>query len=592
MTSVLDPKVGSAWTIGGNCQVPISGTAVSRLTFTSTTNGPPALRAVSNASPRSPGSSTEIAAGAHRLRHRGEVGVPELAGRVLHEARPDLAVVHVEALEVADHADRVVVHDHPHGRDVVLDRGRHRAGEHHEAAVARHADGRPVGPRELDAEDAARAEAHAGEPARGEHRARLVGVPVLLDPRLVVAGVGDHQRVLRGGLAQLGDHAARVDRRLVRRLLGLDEVRPLLLPRLDLVDPRRALAGGLAAGELEQLLQHLAGVADDPELGRVVPADLLRVEVDVDQLGRRDVVRVARHPRRAVDVGEAAPDREDHVGVLRRLGGRVLAPAAGDPEVERVLRRQRALAHEGRVDRDVDVLGELAELLGRVRADHAAAREDQRPLRLHQHLECTGDRLGRAGRAPLEAERALLGLGHVDVGGADPEVVRHVDVHGAGAAGARELERLRQELAEVLDALRLEAPLRDHLRDRREVGLVVAVFLLERAGVVLVRRHLAGDRDERGRVVERVAHRDRQQHRAGPGRGVDGDHLAGGAEVRVGHVPGRGLDPREDDLDVVLMVVDAVEQADRPVPGVAEHVRDLLLDQVLDDEVAATHLGH
>src|SRR6185312_1515656 len=43
------PKVGSACVIGGNCQVPISGTAVSRLIFTSTTNGPPAFIAVSNA---------------------------------------------------------------------------------------------------------------------------------------------------------------------------------------------------------------------------------------------------------------------------------------------------------------------------------------------------------------------------------------------------------------------------------------------------------------------------------------------------------------------------------------------------------------
>src|SRR5581483_11243325 len=55
------PKVGSACTIGGNCQVPISGTAVSRFTFTSTTYGRPAESAVANASARSPGWSTEIA---------------------------------------------------------------------------------------------------------------------------------------------------------------------------------------------------------------------------------------------------------------------------------------------------------------------------------------------------------------------------------------------------------------------------------------------------------------------------------------------------------------------------------------------------
>ena len=262
------------------------------------------------------------------------------------------------------------------------------------------------------------------------------------------------------------------------------------------------------------------------------------------------------------------------------------------PEVERVPRRQRALAHERRVDGHVHVLGELLQLLGRVRRDHAAAGEDERPLRLHQHLQRAADRLRRAGRAPLEVLRALLRLGHLDVGGADPEVVRDVDVHRAGASGPRQLERLGQELAEVVDALRLEAPLGDHLRHAREVGLVVAVLLLEGARVVLIRRHLARDRDERGRVVEGVAHRHGQQHRAGARRGVDRDHLTRGAEVRVGHVAGRGLDPGEDDLDVVLVVVDAVEQPDSPVPGVAEHVGHLLLDQVLDDEVAATHLGH
>src|SRR6266508_6921995 len=55
----LFPNVGSACTIGGNCHVPISGTAVSRLIFTSTTYGPPDFSAVSNASARSPGWSTE-----------------------------------------------------------------------------------------------------------------------------------------------------------------------------------------------------------------------------------------------------------------------------------------------------------------------------------------------------------------------------------------------------------------------------------------------------------------------------------------------------------------------------------------------------
>ena len=54
------PNVGSACGIGAKCHVPISGTAVSRFTFTSMTYGVPAASAVSNAEPRSAGSSTEI----------------------------------------------------------------------------------------------------------------------------------------------------------------------------------------------------------------------------------------------------------------------------------------------------------------------------------------------------------------------------------------------------------------------------------------------------------------------------------------------------------------------------------------------------
>ena len=135
-------------------------------------------------------------------------------------------------------------------------------------------------------------------------------------------------------------------------------------------------------------------------------------------------------------------------------------------------------------------------------------------------------------------------------------------------------------------------PLRNAPRDPREVGRVVAVLLLERAAVELRGRDLARDRDERGGVEEGVPHRDREQHRAGTGRGVDGDRDPGGAEVSVGHVAGGRLDPRPHQLDVVLAVVDAVQQPDGTVPGVAEDVGRLLLDQVVDDQVAAAHLAH
>ena len=255
-------------------------------------------------------------------------------------------------------------------------------------------------------------------------------------------------------------------------------------------------------------------------------------------------------------------------------------------------RRQRALAHEGRVDGDVHVLGERRELGRRVREDDAAACEHERAPRRQQEVERPLHGLRRAGCPPVEHRGALLGLRHVNVGLPDPEVVGDVDVHRAGPAGAGQLEGLGQELPEILDRMGLVAALGDHLRDAREVRLVVAVLLLQRPGVVLVGCDLARDPDERRRVVERVRHRDREQHRPRARGRVHGDHLPGGPEVGIGHIAGAGLDPREDDLDLVLAVVDAVEQADGAVARVAEQVRHLLPDQVLDDEVASAHLGH
>jgi len=56
-------------------------------------------------------------------------------------------------------------------------------------------------------------------------------------------------------------------------------------------------------------------------------------------------------------------DREDDVGVADGFGGRILAPHAGDAEMEPVIRRQRALAHERRIDWNIELFGERLQLL-------------------------------------------------------------------------------------------------------------------------------------------------------------------------------------------------------------------------------------
>ncbi len=60
-------------------------------------------------------------------------------------------------------------------------------------------------------------------------------------------------------------------------------------------------------------------------------ADLLRVDVDLDQPRRRNRERVLGPPRAAVGFAEAGADREDDVGAAHRLVGDARAPDAGHP---------------------------------------------------------------------------------------------------------------------------------------------------------------------------------------------------------------------------------------------------------------------
>ena len=64
-------------------------------------------------------------------------------------------------------------------------------------------------------------------------------------------------------------------------------------------------------------------------------ADLLRIDVDLNQLRRRNRKRVLRIPRAAVGFAEAGADREDDVGLARRVVGGARAPDAGHAERQR-----------------------------------------------------------------------------------------------------------------------------------------------------------------------------------------------------------------------------------------------------------------
>ena len=89
-----------------------------------------------------------------------------------------------------------------------------------------------------------------------------------------------------------------------------------------------------------QLGQHLAQegarVGQDGEVGRIVAAELVMVDVDVDQLGVREVPGIARQPGRGRAVVEARADGHHHVGAAAGLVGGIGAVAADEAERQRV----------------------------------------------------------------------------------------------------------------------------------------------------------------------------------------------------------------------------------------------------------------
>ena len=220
-------------------------------------------------------------------------------------------------------------------------------------------------------------------------------------------------------------------------------------------------------------------------------------------------------PRAAVGLGEARAEAEDPVGALALVVDELRAPEARHAEDQRMVVGQRALAHQRVRDRQRQVLGEFAHLLGRVGEQDAAADVHQRCLRREQ----LADDLLRG----LVVERGLaqhLGVGeHAlpqrDVDLLREDVHRHVDQHRARAAALGERERLLDDLGK--EVRRIHAP---RALDERPVDLVlrrvgVQVHFLVRVLAVVVRRHVAGDHDHRDRVERRVGDTGRRIGEAG-----------------------------------------------------------------------------
>ena len=249
---------------------------------------------------------------------------------------------------------------------------------------------------------------------------------------------------------------------------------------------------------------------------------------------------------------------------------------------------QRALAHQRVRDRQRQVFGQFAHLVGRVGEQDAAADVHQRRLRREQRAD---DRFGRhvVQRGLVQRLRVRQhALPQADVDFLGEDVHRHVDQHRAGPPALGQRERLLDDLGEQMRRIHAPRPLHERPVDLvlRRVGM--QVHFLVRMLAEVVRRHVAGNHHHRDRVERRIGHAGRGVGE--PGRQVRQQHrrLLRRARVAVGRVRGDLLVPRVDELDL-LALRQRGEHGDVRMAAEAEDVLDAarleVLHQLVRDRV-------
>ena len=211
---------------------------------------------------------------------------------------------------------------------------------------------------------------------------------------------------------------------------------------------------------------------------------------------------------------------------------------------QRMALGDHADAQQGRDHGDLGLLGQLKELTLGMAHLHAVPGENEGTLRLVDQFGSSGHSGEFEAAGFVQAGAAeLLGVVPVDLGVL--HVLADIDQHGAGAAGAGDVERFGQGLAQVTDVGYQVVVLGDRLGDAGDVGL------LERVVAEQVGRDLAGNRHNRYRVHHGVGQAGHQVRGAGPTGGQAHADLAGDPGIALGHVHGGLFVPHQDVADRV-----------------------------------------
>ncbi len=204
------------------------------------------------------------------------------------------------------------------------------------------------------------------------------------------------------------------------------------------------------------------------------------------------------------------------------------------PHGQRLRGVYRADSHQSGDNRNPERRGELGQRACGIRVDDAAARVDQGPPGLREHLEEAG-RLVRIEQAvgQLVHTPAVAGNGQHAAALKHPlpvlHVLRHIDDDGTGASGARDLECGADGRLQLRRVGHQEYVLGHGSHDRGYGGFLERIGADRRCG------HLAADHDDGDGVRHAITHGRHCVRRTRSGSDQADAHTPCGAGVAGGH---------------------------------------------------------
>ena len=185
----------------------------------------------------------------------------------------------------------------------------------------------------------------------------------------------------------------------------------------------------------------------------------------------------------------------------------------------------------------------------------------------------------------------LRSLRHLHLGFFLEDVERNVEHDGSAPARHHRLPRLARELRHHLRPRGLVHPLAVGLHGGGEIRLVVAISLLKRPPVELVGGYVARHGQKRNRIEKGVGQRYRHVGRARPAGGERRHRLARHPVIDIGHEAAQRLVSNRERLDFIGAFMERIQKTDVPVAAKAEHIGNLFLNEIIDDNLATIHVG-